>query len=87
MSFTVLLVYQRLLPVAASLAATNLDQSQVHSLTGISFFYSSPPTLPLQWSSLSPQLQTRAVCHRKPTEGESCQSCSGLGGGKKAVVW
>ena len=38
MSFTVLLVYQRLLPLAALLAATNLDQSQVHSLTGIPFF-------------------------------------------------
>ena len=38
MSFTVLLMYQRLLPVAAALAATNLDQSQVHSLTGISVF-------------------------------------------------
>ena len=38
MSFTVLLMYQRLLPLAASLAATILDQSQVHSSTGISFF-------------------------------------------------
>ena len=28
---------------------------------------------------LLPQLQTRAVCHRKPTEGESCQGCSGFG--------
>ena len=38
MSFTVLLVYQRLLPLAASLAATILHQSQVDSLTGISVF-------------------------------------------------
>ena len=28
---------------------------------------------------LLPQLQTRAVCHRKPSEGESCQGCSGFG--------
>ena len=38
MSFTVLLRYQRLLPLAALLAVTNLDQSQVDSLTGISLF-------------------------------------------------
>ena len=38
MSFTVLLEYQRFVPLAASLAATILDQSQVHSLTGIPFF-------------------------------------------------